>query len=177
MTGLGDALKRARDERPFSNGTEGYGWMENWCDRCLRDAPARSMIGPGCPLVAVAMLGKTPAEWLDGPRDERGLYSIEDQYHCIEFKPYGGGGRGHARRPRPTPPGQEALFSRRPFEAVRMLVSPEPAQVDGEFAIHTSEPAVEALGSATEQSDPPEVEAPSGGSTSIHETGAEALER
>jgi hypothetical protein len=33
-----DALERSRDQVPVSNGTEGYGWMENWCDRCLRDA-------------------------------------------------------------------------------------------------------------------------------------------
>jgi len=27
----------ARDVPAFSNGTQGYGWMANWCDRCIHD--------------------------------------------------------------------------------------------------------------------------------------------
>lgn len=120
-----DSLKRSRPGRPFSNGTEGYGWMGNWCDRCLRDAPFRNTgKGSGCPLIAVAMLHeRTPAEWLDGPRDEKGRYSIEDQYHCIEFRAPGSGGGGP--RPKPDPPDMDALFER-PEQQARMFVQPEP---------------------------------------------------
>lgn len=121
-----DALARSRPEPAFSNGTEGYGWMANWCDRCLRDAPHRNMgTGSGCPLILVALQDRTPAEWLDGPRDERGAYSIEDQYHCIEFKAPGGGGGGEPR-PKPDPRGMDGLFPR-PERAARMLVQPDPA--------------------------------------------------
>ena len=121
-----DALARSRPEPAFSNGTEGYGWMANWCDRCLRDAPHRNMgKGSGCPLILVALQDRTPAEWLDGPRDEKGRYSIEDQYHCIEFKGPGGGGGGEPR-PKPEPSGMDGLFPR-PERAVRMFVQPNPA--------------------------------------------------
>src|SRR5215211_2299663 len=82
-----DALARSRDVPAFANGTEGHGWMANWCDRCLRDAPFRNIgTGSGCPLILVALQGRTPAEWLDGPRDEHGAYSIAGQYSCVEFK-------------------------------------------------------------------------------------------
>lgn len=119
----------ARDEPAFSNGTEGYGWMANWCDRCLRDAPFRNGISPrGCELILIAMDGKTPAEWLDGPRDEKGRYSIADQYHCIEFRAPGGGGGGEPR-PRPTPRRQLPLLPREPYEGTRMYVQPQQATV------------------------------------------------
>ena len=118
-----DPWATARDEPAFSNGTEGYGWMANWCDRCLRDAPFRNGISPrGCELILIAMDGKTPAEWLDGPRDEHGRYSIADQYHCIEFKAPGDG--GGEPKPKPTPPGQEVLFDRADYAARRMYVQP-----------------------------------------------------
>lgn len=119
----------ARDEPAFSNGTEGYGWMANWCDRCLRDAPFRNGIAKtGCELILIALMDKTPAEWLDGPRDERGLYSIEDQYHCIEFRAPGDG--GGEPRAKPTPPGQGTLLPREGLEGTRMYVQPTPATVD-----------------------------------------------
>lgn len=122
----GDAWERARDEPPFCNGTEGYDWMENWCYRCLRDAPFRNTgNGGGCPLIRVAMMGRTPAEWLDGPRDEQGRYSIGDQYHCIEFKAPGDG--GGEPRPRPDPPDMDGLFER-PERRVRMLRGAVPAR-------------------------------------------------
>lgn len=118
-----DAFDRARDEPAFSNGTEGYAWMGNWCDQCLRDAPHRNMgKGSGCPLVMVALMERTPAEWLDGPRDEHGRYSLGDQYHCIEFKPPGGG--GYEPRPKPEPSDMDGLFER-PERTVRMPVLPQ----------------------------------------------------
>lgn len=118
-----DAMARSRPEPAFSNGTEGEEWMGNWCHRCLRDAPFRNTgRGHGCPLVLVALLDRTPAEWLDGPRDEHGRYSMADQYHCIEFRAPGGGGEP---RPRPESPDMDGLFER-PERRARMLVQPEP---------------------------------------------------
>lgn len=123
-----DALARSRDRRPFANGTEGYGWTETWCARCLHDAPFRNMgKGSGCPLMMVALLDRTPAEWLDGPRDEHGRYSIEDQYHCIEFRAPGGG--GGEPRPKPEPPDMDGLFER-PERQTRMYVQPQPQCVE-----------------------------------------------
>lgn len=121
-----DAYKRSREGVPFSNGTEGYGWMANWCDRCTRDAPFRNGIAStGCPLILISLSERTPAEWLDGPRDEHGRYSIADQYTCIEFKAPGGGGGGP--RPKPEPPDMDGLFER-PETHTRMYVqTPEPA--------------------------------------------------
>lgn len=119
-----EAYARSRDVPAFSNGTEGHGWMANWCDRCLRDAPFRNGIAKtGCPLILVALQDRTPAEWLDGPRDEHGAYSIEDQYVCLEFK--GPGGGGGEPRPKPDPPGMDGLFPR-PERATRMYVQPAP---------------------------------------------------
>lgn len=121
-----EAYARSRDTPAFSNGTEGEVWQANWCDRCLRDAPFRNMgKGSGCPLILVALMDRTPAEWLDGPRDEHGRYSMEDQFHCIEYRGPGGGGGGEPR-PRPEPPGMDGLFPR-PERVTRMYVQPAPA--------------------------------------------------
>lgn len=123
-----DAYARSREGRPFSNGTEGYGWMANWCDRCLRDAPFRNGIAKqGCPLILVAYMGRTPAEWLEQERDEQGRYSIEDQYHCIEFRAPGDG--GGEPRPKPTPKGQGDLFPPDEYRGTRMYVQPQPVEV------------------------------------------------
>lgn len=118
------------DEPPFANGTEGYGWEANWCARCLRDAPFRNGISPiGCPILLTAMTGRTPAEWLDGPRDERGRYRIEDQYVCVEFKAPGSG--GGEPTPQPTPRDQGVLFDREPHTGRRVLAPlPEDRRVE-----------------------------------------------
>lgn len=117
-----------RDVPPFSNSDEGYGWTASWCDRCLVDAPFRNGISPtGCPLLIIALTGRTPAEWIDGPRDEHGCYSIADQYHCVNFRAPGGGGEP---RPKPTPRGQLELFGRDEHEGRRTLTPlPEDAPV------------------------------------------------
>jgi hypothetical protein len=121
------AWDRSRDRPPFANGTEGEGWIESWCNRCLVDAPFRNGISPtGCPLIAVALTGRTPAEWLDGPRDEHGRYSIAHKYTCVNFRRPGGGG-GREPRPKPTPRGQLELFGRDEHEQRRML-TPLPDQ-------------------------------------------------
>jgi hypothetical protein len=128
MRTLAQIDRDARDIPAFSNGTEGDGWMANWCHRCLRDAPFRSGISPtGCPLILIALTNRTPAEWLDGPRDEHGRYSIADQYHCIEFRAPGDG--GGEPRPRPEPRGMDGLFNR-PERATRMYVQPETQRIE-----------------------------------------------
>ncbi|RSN26536.1 hypothetical protein DMC63_01485 [Streptomyces sp. WAC 05977] len=123
-----EAFARSRDVPAFSNGTEGETWMANWCRRCLRDAPFRNgLVKTGCPLVLISLMQRTPAEWLDGPRDEHGRYSMADQYHCIEFRAPGDG--GGEPRPRPEPPDMDGLFPR-PERRTRMYVQPalEPAR-------------------------------------------------
>jgi hypothetical protein len=116
----------ARPESPFSNGDEGYSWMANWCDRCIHDADQRGegMPGPGCPLVLVALMGRTPIQWLDQKQIKDGKltapYSRHDQYHCVEFRDEDDGPGGEPT-PIPTPPGQGELLPREEFEGVRML--------------------------------------------------------
>lgn len=69
----------AKPGSPFSNGTSGEMWMSNWCYRCKVDAPFnRGETDQGCPLLLVAMVGRTPKEWT-----ETGL----QDYHCSEFRP------------------------------------------------------------------------------------------
>lgn len=113
-----EAFAAARDERAFSNGTEGYGWMGAWCERCLHDVDADET--GGCPLVMVALMQRTPSEWLDGPRDEHGRYSIQDQYHCVEFRDRDDPGPGYEPPPDPPLPGQTALLPAEPYQGVRM---------------------------------------------------------
>ncbi|GAT13189.1 hypothetical protein [Mycolicibacterium thermoresistibile] len=138
MRSYDEVIASARDEAPFSNGTEGYGWMENWCYRpCMnpvevawrryengeRKTPPKDYPG-GCPLIQAALLGKTPVEWID-QWGGTGPYPIADRFHCIEFRgPDGGSGEP---RPRPDPPGMDGLFER-PERAVRMLAQPHEAR-------------------------------------------------
>lgn len=125
-----EAYARARDGSPFSNGTEGYGWMESNCGICVHDKPARNDDpGNGCPLVMVALLGRTPAEWLDGPRDEQGRYTIEGQYSCVMFRDEDDPGPDEPA-PIPDPPDQDALFPRDGLERPgRMYADTRPQEV------------------------------------------------
>lgn len=132
------SLKTSREGPAFSNGTEGYGWMAAWCDRCLRDAPfRRGLTATGCPLILIAQVDeRIPGEWFDGPRDEHGRYSIAQQYTCIEFRAPGSGGSGP--RPRPEPTGMDGLFPR-PQRRTRMFVpQPEPAAARPVETVETS---------------------------------------
>lgn len=116
-----DALyDEAHPRRPFANGTEGYGWLDANCSNCIHDKPARTGEDTrGCPLILVALMGRTPAQWLDGPRDEHGLYGIADQYRCIEYRHEDDGPA--EPQPIPDPPGQLTLVPREDWEGVRML--------------------------------------------------------
>lgn len=116
-----EAYAAAREGSPFSNGTEGYGWMENWCERCVHDVDAGKVDGAGCPLVLVALMGRTPSEWLDGPRDEHGRYSIQGQYHCVEFRDRDDPGPGYEPPPAPPLPGQIELLPAEPYIGARMF--------------------------------------------------------
>lgn len=130
-----EIMADARDEAPFSNGTEGYGWMENWCwAPCMNPVEvawreyeegerAEQLEGyeGGCPLIMCAMIGKTPVEWLD-TWDGEGPYP-RDRFHCIEFR---GPDDGDDPEPQPVPdpPNMDALFPR-PEPHPRMYVQPE----------------------------------------------------
>lgn len=72
----------ATDGRPFSNGTEGYGWMAHWCDECTHNDEETEL---WCPILTVALLGKTPAEWTKRTvESEYGSYDVIDT--CTEFE-------------------------------------------------------------------------------------------
>lgn len=111
---LDELLAQARPVMPFSNSDHGMSWMSRWCDQCVHDRPARQgREAEGCALVLVALMGRTPAQWLtpDGVGD----------YHCVEFRGEDDG-PGPEPTPIPDPPGQLVLFDRAPFEGFRMFV-------------------------------------------------------
>lgn len=77
MRDLDAIMEDAREGSPFSNGTAGEMWMGDWCYRYKVDAAFQRDESPeGCPLLLVALLDKTPAEWTET--------GIQD-YHCSEF--------------------------------------------------------------------------------------------
>lgn len=108
-----------KPEQAFSNGTEFYAWMDNWCTNCIHDAAfQRDESTEGCPLLLVALFSEpriTPTEWMEQPENYLG-----DQYHCIEYRDEDDG-PGPEPQPVPDPPGQELLLPREPYEAARML--------------------------------------------------------
>ncbi|MBX6385234.1 MAG: hypothetical protein IRZ07_20065, partial [Microbispora sp.] len=75
------AWATAKDEPAFSNGTEGYAWMETHCEPCINDTPEMVDRGEGCPLIMVALMGRTPAEWVE---DKPGY--LGEQYRCMYFR-------------------------------------------------------------------------------------------
>jgi|GEM_PF-2357142 len=120
-----EAYAKAAEGSPFSNSTEGECWMANNCHRCVHDAPTRrDEWDKGCPLIMVALLGKTPAEWMrkDG-------FRLGDQYTCVFFRDEDDPGPGEPT-PIPDPPGQDALFPRDGFERPgRMFADTKPLEV------------------------------------------------
>lgn len=116
----------ARDIRPFSNSTMGEIWFGNWCDRCLVDAPYRNGLnGTGCPLILVAVIGKTPAEWRETDRSQDCV--------CLEAR-FPGDGRREPR-PKPDPVGMGELFPR-PARQTRMLTPlVVPSEAGDQFVI------------------------------------------
>lgn len=80
----------AREGSPFSNGTEGYAWMAEWCDECVHNDEETEK---WCPILTVALLGKTPAEWVEQPwKQIKGRPEGETapvlggKYECTEFQ-------------------------------------------------------------------------------------------
>jgi hypothetical protein len=73
MPSYDDAMDRAADRPAFSNGFEGDAWMERWCHQCRHVED--------CPLLLVAMIGMTPAEWQELNRGDLG-----GQYDCTKFE-------------------------------------------------------------------------------------------
>jgi hypothetical protein len=133
MRSLDEVIKTSPERSPFCNGTEGHDWMYRWCDRCqhpvekawqaYNDGKRKTQLKGyegGCPLLMAALVGHTPAEWLE---QEEGL----DRYHCIEFRGPDEGGGDSAPRPKPEPTDMEGLFPR-PERRVRMLQQPEPSR-------------------------------------------------
>lgn len=124
-----EAFAAATDKPAFSNGTEGEGWMGLWCDRCLHDrsahtdAPAdpRNNGLIGCALVAVALMSRTPVEWI-----ERERLSLGDRYHCTEFRDENDGDGGPLYPP-PEDPDQLTIFDEFVDQAVEQFEASEPA--------------------------------------------------
>jgi len=100
----------ARPGTAFSNGTSFEIWSAGWCERCKWDAAFQSgTTDQGCPLLLIAIMGKTPKEWT-----ETGL----QDYDCSEFvsDDDGDDGDGPETPDGPTSPaveidGQVDLFS------------------------------------------------------------------
>lgn len=117
----------SRDEPAFSNGDEGLSWTGANCDTCIHDKPAREGDDAnGCPLVLITLLGRTPKQFIDGPRNDEGLYARETQYVCTEYRHEDEGPADP--QPITTPPGQGELLPREPYEGVRMLKPLTPAE-------------------------------------------------
>ncbi len=125
-----DVWSRAKDAPAFSNGDEGQAFESNWCGRCLHDAPFRNGLTlTGCPILTVAVLGRTPVEWFEQPWQQiqgrpagETAPSLGDTYRCIEFRAPGSG--GGEPQPLPEPTGMDGLFAR-PERRTRMYVQPD----------------------------------------------------
>lgn len=105
-----------REGSPFSNGTEGCAWFENWCGRCIHDTPAREdRYEDACAIFTISLCGQTPGEWLEQEGRPFG-----DQYHCIEFRSEDDGPPPRTE-PLPTPPGQGELIPLEPYVGTRMF--------------------------------------------------------
>lgn len=110
-----EIARDARDAMPFSNSTEWESWSAHWCDRCKVDAPARVRgdYANGCPLILIALGGKTPVEWFEQP----GI--TLDRYHCVEFRDEDEPNcNPHPERPMP---GQGELVPRTDYERPKVF--------------------------------------------------------
>lgn len=95
--------------RYFSNGTEGYAWMAEWCDRCDKDHQAHiDHHEDACPIIARSFLleaDETIPEWVDNSETEG--FTFPPAVHCLSFAPCQqcepGGDDGCGWEP-PTPP-------------------------------------------------------------------------
>jgi hypothetical protein len=120
------AYDRAREGTPFSNNTMWEIWAENNCYRCRNDGIGVGKEQPQCELIAVALCGRTPLEWLTSTAEDE----VYGNYRCINFRSRDDPpGWGREPRPRPDPPGQMTLLPREPYEGVRMYADTKPREV------------------------------------------------
>lgn len=127
-----EAFAVATDRTPFSNGTEGGAWTSNWCDQCVHDRSARrDDVQPdpankgllGCALLAVALMGRTPAEWIDQTANG---HRLGDTYHCTEFRDENGGEESEPEpEPLPVIAGQVDMFEVFADQIVAQAAQPE----------------------------------------------------
>lgn len=68
-----EAFDRSAAKPPFANGFEGESWMRIWCEECRYE--------PDCPLILVALCGRTPGPW-----EEIDDQSLTHRYTCHEFE-------------------------------------------------------------------------------------------
>lgn len=117
MDGIETIYDNARDERPFSNGTDWEIWQYNNCETCIHDKDYRENVSDeGCPLATVALcFGRTPREWIPGPDEYCG-----DKYICAYYRHEDD--EDPDPKPVPDPPGVEALFPREACEGPRILL-------------------------------------------------------
>ena len=65
LPSYGEAWESAADKPPFSNGSMGEIWSYGNCERCVNDGMGAGDDEPQCPLILVALMGRTPAGWTD----------------------------------------------------------------------------------------------------------------
>lgn len=90
------AMLTARDGTPFSNHTMWEIWADQWCYRCTKDSEELVDQGKGCPLIMVALMRKTPAQWTTATEKDE----VYGNYHCSEFEER----RDYYDDPTPDPP-------------------------------------------------------------------------
>jgi hypothetical protein len=113
-----EAFAAARDGRPFGYEDELHAWQAAWCDRCAHDRTID--VDGGCPLVMVALMGRTPSEWWQQPPQPPGPeFDYARTFTCVEFRP---DDEAPAEpTPLPDPPGMDALVEREQWTGSRML--------------------------------------------------------
>jgi hypothetical protein len=115
-----EAYEHALDRPAFSNGTGWEIWSWNNCCRCVNDGMGLGKDEPNCPLICVALVGRTPVEWTD-------QQPPLGDYLCIYFRDRDDPG-GYEPEPVPDPPGQLCLMPREPYEGVRMYEDTRPRE-------------------------------------------------
>lgn len=82
MKTFDEAMATARDGSPFSNSTQWEIWADRWCYTCSKDSPELVDKGQGCPLITVALMERTPAEWTAETEEDR----VMARYTCSEYE-------------------------------------------------------------------------------------------
>lgn len=114
-----EAFADARQESAFSNGSMWDHWADRWCYRCTKDSVEMVERGEGCPLIMVALTGRTPLEWTAASEQDR----IFGSYHCSEFVERRDDGDDRPVEPPPHPvvDGQVDIFEVLTDQAVQQF--------------------------------------------------------